>query len=328
MRAAVYRRTGPAREVLTIEDVSTPEPGPGQVRVRLQFSGVNPSDVKTRAGLRTKVLPFERIIPHSDGAGVIDAVGAGVDASRIGEPVWTWNAAWGRADGTAAQFICLPSEQAVRLPDGVAGDVGACMGIPALTAFHAVAMDGGVAGKRVLVAGGAGAVGNYAVQMARLAGARQVIATVSNDDKAALALAAGADAAVNYKAGDVAAQVRQLAQGQNIDRIIEVDIGANMALDSELIAAEGDIIGYGSGMPEIAVPFFPMIVKNVRLRFFIAYNLNAADRKRAVDGLTDLLRQEKLRHNVAERLPLEQIADAHELVESGKATGNVVLAID
>jgi NADPH2:quinone reductase len=327
MLAAVYRRTGPAREVLTIEDIATPQPGPGDVRVKLQFSGVNPSDVKTRAGLRTRTLPFERIIPHSDGAGVIDAVGAGVDASRIGEPVWTWNAAWGRPDGTAAQFICLPSEQAVRLPDGVKGDVGACMGIPALTALHAVEMDGGVAGKRVLVAGGAGAVGNYAVQMARLAGAAQVIATVSNDEKAALALAAGADAAVNYKTGDVAAQVRQLTGGKNIDRIIEVDIGANMALDTELIAPEGDIIGYGSGKPEIAVPFFPMIVKNVRLRFFIAYNLTAADRRRAVDGLTRLLEQGKLKHNIAASLPLERIAEAHELVESGKVTGNVVLAI-
>src|SRR5512134_1354215 len=198
MRAAWYERTGAAREVLQIDDLPTPEPGDGEVRVRLATSGVNPSDVKTRAGLRSATLPFPRIIPHSDGAGVIEAVGAGVPSSRIGERVWIWNAAWKRASGTAAQYVVLPDAQAVRLPDAVPFDAGACLGIPALTALHAVRVDGGVTGKTVLVTGGAGAVGHYAIQMAILSGARRVFATVSSPDKAALAHKAGADLAVDY----------------------------------------------------------------------------------------------------------------------------------
>ena len=180
MQAAFYESTGPAREVLHVGRIELPEPGPGEVRVRVVCSGVNPSDVKGRAGLRNKTLPFPRIVPHSDGAGVIDRVGEGVPPSRIGEPVWVWNAAWGRPNGTAAQYVCLPTRQAVRLPDGVPPEAGACFGIPALTALHAVSGWGGVEGRSVLVAGGAGAVGHYAVQLARLLGARQVIATVSS----------------------------------------------------------------------------------------------------------------------------------------------------
>ena len=163
MRAALYDQVGPAAEVLQLIDLPDPQPAPGELRVRLQCSGVNPSDVKSRAGLRSRVLPVPRIIPHSDGMGVVDAVGDGVSAQRIGQRVWLGNAAWGRPFGTAAELICLPQQQAVPLPDGVEGEAGACMGIPGMTALHAVLMDGGVAGKTVLVAGGAGAVGHYAV---------------------------------------------------------------------------------------------------------------------------------------------------------------------
>ena len=157
MHAAFYESVGPAGEVLQLAELPDPAPAPGEVRVRVQWSGVNPSDVKSRAGLRSKVMPFPRVIPHSDGMGVIDAVGEGVSAARVGERVWLWNAAWGRANGTAAQMICLPQRQAVPLPEGVSGEAGACLGIPALTAMHAVLTQGGVAGKRVLIAGGAGA---------------------------------------------------------------------------------------------------------------------------------------------------------------------------
>ena len=328
MRAAFYERTGPAREVLQLADLPTPEPGPGEVRVRLACSGVNPSDVKSRAGLRTKVLAFPRIVPHSDGAGVVDGVGAGVPASRVGEPVWVWNAAWKRAFGTAAQFVVLPAEQAVALPAGVPFEAGACLGIPALTALHAVRMDGGVAGRSVLVTGGAGAVGHYAVQMARLAGARQVIATVSSAEKGALARAAGADEIVDYRHEDVAARVHAITGGAGVDRVIDVDFAANVDSSLAAVGAEGDIVVYGSGRAEIAVPFFPAILKNVRVRFFIVYNLSAADRAAAVGQLIDWLRDGRLLHNIAARLPLAAIAEAHELVESGRAAGNVVLDID
>ncbi|HZW23535.1 NADPH:quinone reductase [Noviherbaspirillum sp.] len=328
MQAAIYTRTGPAREVLNVTEVATPAAGPGEVRIRLSWSGVNPSDVKTRAGVRNSTLPFPRIIPHSDGAGVIDQVGEGVDAGRIGQRVWTWNAAWGRADGTAAQYITLPAAQAVALPDGIPGEVGACLGIPALTAWQAVYVDGGVAGKRVLVAGGAGAVGNYAVQMAKRAGAALVIATVSSAEKAALARDAGADVVLNYRTEDLVAAVLAATDGAGVDRIIEVDFGANVGQDIAMLKPEGELVVYGSNSPEIGVPFVPSILKNIRMRFFIVYNLSPADRAAALAGLTGLLEENALMHNIAARLPLARIAEAHELVESGKAVGNVVLSIE
>lgn len=328
MKAAAYECVGPASEVLKLRELPTPDPGPGEVRIKLACSGINPSDVKTRAGVRSKVLPFPMIVPHSDGAGVIDAVGAGVATARIGERAWTWNAAWGRAMGTAAQFITLPSAQAVRLPDSVEFAEGACLGIPALTAFHALAVDGGVRGKTVLVAGGAGAVGHYAVQFAKLLGARRVISTVSNDAKAELASAAGADAVINYRADDVATRVRELTDGQGVDRVVEVDFSANAKLDFELLAPEGDLVVYGSNVPEVPVNFVSGIMKNLRLRFFIVYNLNAKDRASALAGVSEALAANRLKHNVAVHLPLDRIVEGHQLVESGRACGNVVLDID
>ncbi len=328
MRAACYERTGAARKVLQLGELPTPTPAAGEVRVKLATSGVNPSDVKSRAGLRSTLLPFPRIVPHSDGAGVIDAVGEGVDGARIGERVWTWNAAWQRPSGTAAQHVTLPAAQAVPLPANVPFDVGACLGIPALTALHAVRMDGGVAGKTVLVAGGAGAVGHYAVQMARLHGAQRVIATVSNAHKALLAQQAGADLVLDYRSDDVVARVREATADAGVDRVIEVDFAANVATDLAIVKAEGDIVVYGSGKPEVAVPFYQAIVRNVRVRFFIVYNLTPADRAAAIAQLTSWLQAGRLQHNIAARLPLDQIAEAHELVESGRAVGNVVIEID
>jgi NADPH:quinone reductase len=327
MRAAIYTQTGLAAEVLSIQTVDTPMPGPNEVRVKIAFSGVNPSDVKARAGLRSKVLAFPQITPHSDGAGAIDAVGEGVSAARVGERVWIWNAAWGRAHGTAAEYVVLPAAQAVHLPDNTELAAGACLGIPALTAYHAVVMDGGVAGKHVLVSGGAGAVGHYAIQFAKLLGAKQIISTVSSDAKAALAKAAGADVVVNYKTEDVAQKCLDATGGAGVDRIIEVDFAANVRSCFAAVRAEGDIVVYGSGAGEITVPFFPAIIKNVRVRFFIVYNLNAQDRARAHTGLTELLRANALQHHIAARLPLAHIAEAHTLVESGQAVGNVVLEV-
>jgi NADPH:quinone reductase len=327
MRAAGYERTGPAREVLRLLELPDPTPDAGEVRVRVHSSGVNPSDVKSRAGVRSKTLPFPRVIPHSDGAGVIDAVGSHVSASRLGERVWIWNAAWGRPQGTAAELIVLPAQQAVHLPDNIDFDVGACLGIPAMTAYHAVRTDNGVSGKSVLVAGGAGAVGHYAIQIAKTAGAAQVLTTVSSANKSELARAAGADVVINYKTDDVAARVQEATVGRGVDRIIEVDFGVNIGLDTQIVTAGGEIVAYGSNAPEIAVPFVPMILKNVGLRFFIVYNLSTPARGEALQGLNALLRAEKLIHNIAARIPLDHIVDAHELVESGRAVGNVVVSL-
>jgi NADPH2:quinone reductase len=328
MRAVLYEQVGTARDVLKAVDLPDPQPAPGEVRVRLQWSGVNPSDVKSRAGLRSRTLAFPQVIPHSDGMGVVDAVGEGVPRSRIGERVWVWNAAWGRAHGTAAQYVCLPQRMAVPLPEGVAGEVGACLGIPALTALHAVLMDGGVAGKTVLVAGGAGAVGHYALQFASRMGAARVITTVSNEQKAALAREAGADDILNYKAEPVAERVREITGGAGVDRVIEVDVAANGKMDLELLRTGGEVVAYGSSPAPLDLPFPVLLAKNIQLKFFMVYHLAEAERARAQAALQRLLARGGLQHNIAHRLPLEQIVQAHEMVEQGRATGNVVLAID
>lgn len=328
MRAAVYERQGPAREVLSIVELPMPEPAPGEVRVRMHWSGVNPSDVKSRVGLRGGRMPFPRVIPHSDGTGVIDAIGAGVSSVRVGQRVWTWNAAWQRPNGTACELVCLPQAQAVPLPDGVEGEAGACLGIPALTALHAVLVDGGVVGKTVLVAGGAGAVGHYAVQMASVLGASRVFTTASSDDKAALARDAGADAVIRYRTEPVAERVADLTGGVGVDRVIELDLGVNGATDLDVLRNGGECVVYGSSTTPVQLPFYPLISKNLQFRFFIVYSLSPADRERATGTLTRLLERGVLRHNVAARLPLDEIARAHELVEQGAAAGNVVLRID
>ncbi|TFY97388.1 NADPH:quinone reductase [Ramlibacter rhizophilus] len=327
MHAAFYERTGPAAEVLQLAEVPTPTPGAGQVRVHLRWSGVNPSDVKSRAGLRSQAMPFPQVIPHSDGMGVIDAVGPGVTEARIGERVWVWNAAWGRPFGTAADYVVLPQRQAVALPEATPDEAGACLGIPALTALHTMRMAGGVEGKRVLVAGGAGAVGHYAIQFARLLGARQVIATVSSAQKAQIAREAGAGVVIDYRHEDVAARVREATEGRGVDRIVEVDIAANARLDLSVLRPGGECVVYGSGQGEFTLPFFPLIANNVSLHFFIVYHLADEDRRAAEAILHEALAAGRLVHRIDERLPLAQIAQAHEKVERGEAVGNVVLRV-
>lgn len=328
MRAAYYDRTGPANEVLQVADVPTPTPGAGEVRVKVHWSGVNPSDVKSRRGRRTtNPAAATRMIPHSDGAGVIDQVGEGVPAARVGERVWTWNAAWRRTSGTCADYVVLPSEQAVVLPRGVPMEVGACLGIPALTACHAVHVDAGVAGKRVLIPGGAGAVGHYAIQFAKLGGAKQILSTVSSPEKAAAAREAGADVTINYKSEDVAARVMAETGGRGVDRIIEVDTSANIGIDLNVLADDGLIVVYGSGADDIPVPFFAALLKNTRMRFFAVYTLTAMARERAQSRLQALLEKNILVHTIAARIPMQRVVEAHELVEQGRVIGNVVVQV-
>lgn len=327
MRAACYRRTGPAADVFRLENVPVPEPGPGELRIAVAFSGVNPSDAKTRAGARGGDLPFPRIVPHSDGSGVVDAVGEGVDPKRIGERVWTWNAAWGRADGTAAEYVVLPAEQAVALPDGVSLQTGACLGIPALTAYHAVHCHGGVAGRQVLVAGGAGAVGHSAIEIARAAEAERIVTTVSGAEKASIAVAAGADHTIDYCTEDVPGRIETLTDGEGLDRIIEVAFGSNVGTDLQILGRGGLIVAYGSDTPDVTIPFFPAILGQVQLQFFIVYNLDEPARRHAIDGVNRLLEQGALRPRIADTLPLERVAAAHERVESGSAIGNVLLRV-
>lgn len=323
MKAVWYERNGPAREVLQVGDMPDPEPGPGEVRVRIHASGVNPSDWKTRSGTRPMIAP--RVIPHSDGAGVIDRVGAGIDRARIGERVWIWNGQWKRAFGTAATLIALPSEQAVRLPDAVPFEAGACLGIPALTAHRAVTTDGSPEGQTVLVAGGAGAVGHYAVQIAKRLGAAQVIATVSSAEKGEHARAAGADEIIDYRTESVPDRVREMTNGRGVDRVVEVDIAGNASLLPKIIAPGGLCAVYGSNAAQASFDFGPMILSGAAVRFFIVYELPSEARARGIEDLTRWMKEGRLQHALGATLPLEQTIEAHELVEQGKVIGNVVV---
>ncbi|MBX6742250.1 MAG: NADPH:quinone reductase [Acetobacteraceae bacterium] len=324
MKAVWYDRNGPAAEVLTYGDLPTPSPGPGEVLVRLATSGVNPSDWKTRLG-RTRPKVFPRIVPHSDGAGRIEAVGEGVDRARIGERVWIWNGQWKRPFGTAAEYIALPSAQAVRLPDNTGFDAGACLGIPALTALHAVLTDGGVTGQRVLVTGGAGAVGHYAIQFARLLGAAQILATVSSEEKAAHALAAGAHATINYRQEDVPDRIAALTGGHGVDRVVEVDVSGNARMLPAILAPGGICVAYGANQAAATLEFGPAILKGIAVRFFIVYELTEAQRRTAIGALTTWLERGLLQHAIAARLPLADCARAHEASEQGRHIGNIVL---
>jgi len=326
MKAAWYERNGPAREVLIVGEMPDPEPGPGEVRVKIAASGLNPSDWKTRSGTRPMAAP--RVIPHSDGAGVIDRIGAGVAAERLGQRVWIWNGQWKRAFGTAAEYICVPEAQAVALPASTSFAAGACLGIPALTAYRAVTTDGSVAGKTALVTGGGGAVGHYAIQFAKLLGAARVISTVSTPEKAELARAAGADVIVNYRTEDVVARVKAATDGKGVDRIVEVDAAGNAALIPQLVAQDGLCVVYGSNKPDMTFSFGPMIMSGVAVRFFIVYELATAARSEAIRQLTEWLERGVVQHHLATTYPLAEIAAAHESLERGEPKGNIVITMD
>lgn len=326
MKAAFYDRNGPAAEVLQVAELPKPAPGTGEVLVRLRCSGVNPSDVKSRAGLRAK-MAWPRVVPQSDGAGIVEAVGDGVDPARIGERVWVWNGQWQRAMGTAAEYIALPAVQAAHLPDNTPFEAGACLGIPAMTAHRCVFADGPVAGQKILVTGGAGAVGHYAIQLARWGGA-QVIATASGPEKIAHAKAAGADRVVNYRSEDVAAAVKDFTRGDGVDRIVEVEFGGNLATSLACLKQNGVIATYASSaVMEPKLPFYPMMFQGVTLRMVLVYILPEAARRQAVQDINHALAQGALMHAIAETYPLAQIAAAHQAVESGKMIGNVVVGI-
>jgi NADPH2:quinone reductase len=323
MKAAWYTSNGSAREVLTVGELPTPEPGPGEVRVRLATSGVNPSDVKSRRGAPPA---FPRIVPHSDGGGVIDAVGDGVPAGRVGERVWIWNGQWKRALGTAAEFVALPSDQAVRLPDNVDFAAAACLGIPALTALQGVRLLGPLAGRTILVTGASSAVGHYVTQMAARAGAR-VIGTVGSAAKAAHARAAGAAETIAYKTEDLAARVRDLTGGRGVDGVIDMDFSTTGPLLAKgLVAPHGTLAVYGSNVPgDNAVPFRPCLWTSVTIRFFLVYDLTPDDRRETLAALTGMLAGDQLIHTVGARFPLSEIAAAHEAVEAGATIGNIVI---
>jgi NADPH2:quinone reductase len=316
MRAATYRTKGRATDVLRVEELALPEPDLGEVRVKVSFSGVNPSDVKSRAGAANPAMDFPVVVPHSDGAGVIDALGPLVISRRVGQRVWLFNAQWGRAMGTAAEYVVVPAQMAVPLPDDVPLEVGASIGIPLMTAYHAIDACGSLLGRNVVVFGAAGNVGGYATQLARR-GAARVIAVISSDPKAQLALACGADEVINYRSGDVAQRVRQLTSGHGADLVIDVDAAANSRHYGDMLAFGGKVVIYGSAQPQIPIPFRPMILGFATLYFFIVYKLPPEVLRQTLDGVTGLLRRNDLKHPRLEVHSLEQVVAAHERVEAG-----------
>jgi NADPH2:quinone reductase len=319
MKAALFERTGEASEVLQVKEIDRPEPGPGQVRVRIELSGVNPTDWKSRSGLTARPIDGFQI-PHHDGAGVIDAVGEGVDEGRIGERVWVWMAAGGKW-GTAAQWSVVPARQAVPLPGGASAELGASLGVPAMTAHRCLFADGPIAGQNVLVAGGAGAVGHFAIELAKHAGAR-VAATVSGPEKAELASQAGADLVVNYREPGAIDQLREFAP--QMDRIIELAIGANLDLDLALSGPQTVIVDYAAEPSDPVLPVRRFMTANVTVRFVLLYGVPAVALDRAVTGISAALEANALTALPVIRFGLDQVAQAQEAVRAG-AVGKVVV---
>ena len=328
MRAAWFDSFGSAKDVLQVGELETPVAGAGEVLVRLVASGVNPSDVKKRAGSFPDLLDGGFVIPNSDGAGIIEAVGDGVDAGRVGERVWIYQAQYGRRFGTAAEYVAIDARRAPKLPDAASFEIGACLGIPAMTAHRCVFADGDVAGQTILVTGGAGRVGHYAVQWASQAGA-SVIATASNDEDRETCLSAGAHHVVNHRSDDVVAEIMAVTDGAPVDRIVDVEFGGNLPTSVEVLRIGGTIATYAStNVPEPTLPFFQMMYKDITIRCVIVYAMPESAKDHAIADIDAALSANALQHRIAHTLPLDKIAESNELVEQGNIRGAVVLSID
>ena len=327
MRAAWFESFGPAQQVIRIGEQPRPEPGGNEVLVRLKTSGVNPSDVKKRAGSIPSLLDGGLVIPNSDGAGIIEAVGEGVDRSRIGERVWIYQAQFGRRFGTAAEYVALDASRAVPLPDNTSFEIGACLGIPVMTAHRCVFADGPVAGQAVLITGGAGRVGYYAIQWAKAAGAT-VIASAGNalDEQACREL--GANQVFNHREPGWGERVKSLNGGKPVDRVIDVEFGANLPELLQCIRVGGTIATYSSTqVPEPRLPFFRMMYLDLTLHLVIVYSMPESAKVLAIGDITRFLADGRLQHRVAHRLPLDELAQANELIERGGVRGCVVVSI-
>jgi NADPH2:quinone reductase len=329
MKAAFYDHKGPAAEVLRVGDLATPEPGPGEVRVRVHVSAVNPSDTKGRSAWDGNLaMPAPRIVPHQDGAGVIDRVGVGVSPARVGERVWIYEAQRdGRAFGTAAEYVVVPQRNVVSLPKGIGFDWGACLGIPGMTAHRCLFMDGPIQGQTVLVAGGAGAVGTAAIQLAAWAGAR-VIATVSRPEQAAVARAAGAFEIVDRKHPKLAERVKEAAGGE-VDRIVEVAFAENLELDRAVLRTNGVIASYSSGPAQSApaIPFRAVMGRGFTFHFVLVYVMPEEAHLKAAQDINACLAAGRYKPHIGNRFPLAETAAAHAAQEGGKEIGKILVEI-
>jgi len=325
VKAVWYERTGAAAEVLTFGEMPAPIAGPGEVRVRLEASGVNPADVGRRSGAY-RAMEFPRVIPDSDGAGIIDQVGDGVARLDMGQRVWLFNGQRnGRAFGTAAEYIALAEHLVTPLPESLSFAQGATLGIPAMTAWCCLFCDGPVAGQTVLVTGGAGAVGHYAVQLAKWGGAR-VIATVSSAAKGEQARRGGADLVVNYKTEDVVAKVLAFTGQRGVDRVVDVDFGGNIATTFKLMAMNATVAVYATnGNRHPVVPMRELMEKCIALRALVLFALPQPLLAAAQADISKWLAAGPRLHNIAAQFPLSETAQAHLAVERGDKLGTVIV---
>jgi len=325
MKAVWYERTGAAPDVLTFGDMPTPLAGPGEVRVRLEASGVNPADVGRRAGSYS-ALEFPRVIPNSDGAGIVDQLGAGVTRLHVGQRVWLYNGQRnGRAFGTAAEYITLAEHLVTPLPDHLSFTAAATLGIPAMTAWCCLFGDGPIAGQTVLVTGGAGAVGHYAVQLAKWGGAR-VIATVSSSFKAEQARLAGADLVIDYKTEDMIAKTMAFTEQRGVNRVVDVDFGGNVATTLKLMAMNSTIAVYATnGNRNPVLPVRELMGKCIALRTLILFALPPPLLAAAQADITKWLAAGERLHNIAAQFALSEMAQAHLAVEKGDKLGTVIV---
>lgn len=324
MLASWYDRQGPAAEVLHIGELPDPRPGPGEVRVRVTLSGVNPGDTKKRRGWLGSSMPYARVVPHSDAAGTIDDVGDGVDARRVGQRVWIYGAQSYRAFGTAAQYTVVPDEQAVRLPDHVGDELGASLGIPGITAHRAVFADGPVDGRIVLVHGVLGGVGSLAAQLARWGGAT-VIGTVRHSNDLDRVDTSVISHAVALDTEDPAAAIRSSAP-DGVHRVVEVSLSANADLDNGVTAPDAVIAAYGTHADRTEVPFWPLLFNNITLRLLGSDDFPAAAKRQAARDLTAAAATGDLTVDIGDRCPLDDIAKAHDRVDAG-GRGRVLVTV-
>lgn len=328
MRAAWYKEQGPASEVFIVGEMPDPEPEAGEVRIRVEASGVNPGDVKKRQDAFGVGMPYPRVIPHSDGAGTIDRIGEDVPKSRIGERVWCHGAQSYRPFGTAAEYVVVPAAQAIPLPDDVSFEQGACLGIPGITAHRAVHVAGPVEGETLLVQGGAGAVGQCAVALARRAGA-QVIATVRSERDETVAQRAGVHDVVRTDGRSTDEAVDHILRlvPDGLRHVIEVAFDANVNVDEKVLTVGGSIATYATSDPSPSIPFWPLVFKNVSVFFLGSDDFPSEAKEAAAQALSEALEAEWSGFEIGRRFPLEAIADAHKAVEEGRETGRVIVKV-
>jgi NADPH2:quinone reductase len=329
MKAAYFDYQGTARDVLNVGTLTDPEPSTGQVRVKIYSSSVNPTDIKTRTGFNGVPMPFQRVIPHQDGAGVIDKVGAGVSASRIGERVWIYEAQAKSPYGTAAEYTVINSEQAIHLPDHISYDIGSCLGIPAITAYRCLFSDIDIKGKNVLIHGGSGAVGTAAILLAKQAGA-WISTTISDDSQIETMKSLGADLVINRHKMDFSEEINRLHGNNKIDIIVDVNLSENIEKNINCLANNGIVSAYATENPDefLKIPFLKVMLRAYVFRFVFVYKIPVHEKKQAIQYISKCLDENSYHPVIAKTFLLDQIVLAHETQEKGKNNGKIIIHID